>query len=129
MGAIISVDNNNVSSSDNTGNFSFYYTNKKQSNKVKLQVMYLGYESYSDSILITNRSEINLSIKLKTNKTQLDQVIVSAGRYEQSVKKVTVSTEVIKPYLIENRITTNMDKLVDQIPSVNVVDGQVSIRS
>jgi iron complex outermembrane receptor protein len=91
--------------------------------------MYLGYETYSDSILVANRDEIKLNIELKTSKTELDQVIVSAGRYEQSVKKVTVSTEVIKPYLIENRVTTDMDKLVDQIPSVNVVDGQVSIRS
>ena len=129
MGAIISIDNNNVSSTDNTGSFSFYYSPNKQVEKVKLQVMYLGYDTYSDSILISNRNGLNLNIKLKTSKTQLDQVIVSAGRYEQSVKKVTVSTEVIKPYLIENRITTNMDKLIDQIPSVNVVDGQVSIRS
>jgi iron complex outermembrane receptor protein len=129
MGAIISIDNNNVSATDNTGSFSFYYSPNKQVEKVKLQVMYLGYDTYSDSLLIGNRSGLNLNIKLKTGKTQLDQVIVSAGRYEQSVKKVTVSTEVIKPYLIENRITTNMDKLVDQIPSVNVVDGQVSIRS
>ncbi len=129
MGAIISIDNNNVSATDNTGSFSFYYSPNKQVEKVKLQVMYLGYDTYSDSILISNRNGLNLNIKLKTSKTQLDQVIVSAGRYEQSVKKVTVSTEVIKPYLIENRITTNMDKLIDQIPSVNVVDGQVSIRS
>ncbi len=129
IGAIISIDNNIISSTDNRGNFSLNYKLNKQINKLKLQVMYLGYDTHSDSILITNRSEIELSIKLKTSKNQLDQLIVSAGRYEQSVKKVTVSTEVIKPYLIENRITTNMDKLVDQIPSVNVVDGQVSIRS
>ena len=129
IGAIISINNNNVSSTDNVGNFSIFHTSNKQIIKVKIQVMYLGYENYSDSILIANRDEIILNIKVKASKNQLDQVIVSAGRYEQSVKKVTVSTEVIKPYLIENRITTNMDKLVDQIPSVNVVDGQVSIRS
>ena len=80
MGAIISIDNNNVSSTDNTGSFSFYYTPNKQINKVKFQVIYLGYDNYSDSILISNRSEINLNIKLKTSKTQLDQVIVSAGK-------------------------------------------------
>src|SRR5262249_5584006 len=65
---------------------------------------------------------------LKESVNQLNQVVVSASRHEQSVKKLTVSTELIKPYLVENKITTNMDKLVEQIPSVNVVDGQVNIR-
>jgi outer membrane cobalamin receptor len=65
-----------------------------------------------------------------TNKNNLlNQTIVTAGRYEQSVKRMMVSTEIIKPYLIKNRNTTMMDKLLDNIPSVHVTDGQVNIRN
>ena len=42
---------------------------------------------------------------------------------------MVVSTEVIQPYLIRNRNTTMMDKLLDNIPSVHVTDGQVNIRN
>jgi iron complex outermembrane receptor protein len=65
-----------------------------------------------------------------TNKNNLlNQTVVTAGRYEQSVKRMMVSTELIKPYLIRNRNTTMMDKLLDNIPSVHVTDGQVNIRN
>lgn len=61
--------------------------------------------------------------------TLLNQVVVTAGRYEQSVKRMMVSTEIIKPYLIMGRNTTLMDRLLDQIPSVHVTDGQINIRN
>ncbi len=65
-----------------------------------------------------------------TNKNNLlNQTVVTAGRYEQSVKRMMVGTEIIKPYLIRNRNTTMMDKLLDNIPSVHVTDGQVNIRN
>lgn len=71
----------------------------------------------------------SLTVFLLPSNQLLNQIVVTAGRYEQSVKRSTVSTEVIKPYLIQNRLTTNMDKLLDQIPSVSVVDGQINIRN
>jgi iron complex outermembrane receptor protein len=65
-----------------------------------------------------------------TNKNNLlNQTVVTAGRYEQSIKRMMVGTELIKPYLIRNRNTTMMDKLLDNIPSVHVTDGQVNIRN
>ena len=36
--------------------------------------------------------------------------------------------EVIKPSLIENKNTTNIQTAVDQIPGVNITDGQANIR-
>jgi hypothetical protein len=66
---------------------------------------------------------------LNPSENILTQTLVTASRYEQSVKRMMVSTEIIKPYLIQGKNTTMMDKLLDQVPSVNVVDGQVNIRS
>jgi iron complex outermembrane receptor protein len=70
-----------------------------------------------------------LLILLTPSDHLLNQMVVTAGRYEQSLNRMVVSTEIIQPYLIQNRNTTMMDKLLDQIPSVNIIDGQINIRS
>ena len=36
--------------------------------------------------------------------------------------------EVMKPSLIENKNTTNIETAIDQVPGVNITDGQANIR-
>ncbi|MBC7382613.1 MAG: TonB-dependent receptor [Bacteroidia bacterium] len=93
-----------------------------------LAASFIGYLDYRLTLNNINITE-PITILMQSNNQLLNQVVVSAGRYEQSVKRTTVSTEVIRPYLIQNRLTTNMDKLLDQVPSVSVVDGQINIRN
>ena len=50
------------------------------------------------------------------------------GKYEQKIEEITVSMEVIKPSLIENKNTTNIQTAMDQVPGVNITDGQANIR-
>lgn len=57
-----------------------------------------------------------------------DQVVVTAGRSEQNLKTVTVSMELLKPYILESRNNVTLDDAIDQIPSVSFVDGQANIR-
>jgi iron complex outermembrane receptor protein len=59
----------------------------------------------------------------------LDEVVISAGRYEQKLSDVTVSMEIIKPSLVENKSTVSLDQIVNQVPGINVSDGQASIRA
>ncbi len=70
-----------------------------------------------------------LIIMMQPSLNQLDAAVISGNRSEVALKKQTVSTDIIKPYIIENRITANMENLVQQLPSVNVIDGQLNIRS
>lgn len=81
------------------------------------------------SILLMADFSVNGQDTLSNKNNLLNQTIVTAGRYEQSIKRMMVSTELIRPYLIRNRNTTMMDKLLDNIPSVHVTDGQVNIRN
>jgi iron complex outermembrane receptor protein len=60
--------------------------------------------------------------------TQLNQVVISAGRYEQRLSEVTISMEIIKPALVQNTNTTNLETAVDQVPGVSMIDGQANIR-
>lgn len=93
-----------------------------------LHVTFIGYQDYSQAIS-HNSKQAYITILLKPSETLLNQTVISAGRFEQSVKRMVVSTELIQPYLIQNRNTTMMDKLLDQVPSVSVIDGQINIRN
>jgi iron complex outermembrane receptor protein len=89
-------------------------------------VSYVGY--LSKNIAASAPDESFSSIRLSPSTRQLDQVLVTAGRGNQEVKRLSVSTEIIKPYLIENKGTVNMERLMDQVPGVNIMDGQANIR-
>ena len=92
-----------------------------------IAIKYIGYQNYSDTISAAELKTIR-EIKLNKSSRQLDGVIISAGRYEQNISRVPVSIEIIKPALIENKNTVNLETIIDQVPGVNVIDGQVSIR-
>mgnify|MGYP006083989029 FL=1 len=59
----------------------------------------------------------------------LDLVVVSAGRFEQKASEVTVSLEILKPALVENKATTSLETALEQTPGVSMVDGEPQIRS
>ena len=59
----------------------------------------------------------------------LGLVVVSAGRFEQDASEVTVSLEVLKPALVENKATTSLETALEQTPGVSMVDGEPQIRS
>jgi outer membrane cobalamin receptor len=93
-----------------------------------IEISFTGYQTKFVKISPENLNQ-PIVILLASAPTLLNQMVVTAGRFEQSVKRQLVSTEVIQPYLISNKNTTMMDDLLDQIPSVNIIDGQINIRS
>lgn len=82
-------------------------------------------------ITLKHKYEGNLKyeIMLEQGIINLEEVFVSASKDEQSVKNTSVSVEVIKPYIINNKIPSTAENTVDQIPGVMAVNGQVVIRS
>ena len=58
----------------------------------------------------------------------MDNIVISAGKFEQKLEEVTVSMDVIKPSLIENKNSTDLEVLMNQSPGVQVIDGQANIR-
>ncbi|MCH2229356.1 MAG: TonB-dependent receptor [Crocinitomicaceae bacterium] len=55
-------------------------------------------------------------------------VVVSAGRRDQEIEDVSISMEILKPELIDNKGIVDLEQAVDQSPGVYAMDGQVSIR-
>jgi outer membrane cobalamin receptor len=123
FGAIVILDSKNAGATDIEGQFLI----KTTPGKHNLEVNMIGLSNYKQSIELGNDTLL-LEIELLPGKALLDEVVVSAGRYEQKLSEVTVSMDVIKPTLAENKNTTSLDILMNQVPGVTVSDGQISIR-
>jgi outer membrane receptor protein involved in Fe transport len=68
------------------------------------------------------------TILLKPSTKELSTVVIAVGRRRQKAEEVSVSMEVLKPTLIDNKGITDLEQAVDQTPGVYAMDGQVSIR-
>ena len=78
--------------------------------------------------LNSSGNETILNIRLYPSNTSLDEVVVTASKFEQKIAEVTTSIEILKPKLIEASGNLNMQTAVEQVSGVNVIKGQVNIR-
>ena len=90
---------------------------------------YIGYETYQQAVELAAGETLRLNIDLKETAILGETVVVSAGKFEQSLGEVTVSMEVLKPNLIENRNTADLTDVMQQTPGVIIVDSEPQIRS
>lgn len=124
-GAVITLNKSHYTISDFEGNYKI----KIPAGQYTIECSYVGYNTYTSTIDIAeNTDSLNYNIQLDKNKTLLDEVVVAAGKYEQNITDITVSMDVLKPSLIENKNTTQLDQIMNQVPGVNVYDSQISIR-
>ncbi|MBL6962476.1 MAG: TonB-dependent receptor [Bacteroidetes bacterium] len=93
-----------------------------------LYFSYIGYEKISKEITVVKNKLIRLDVELQIQSRLLDEVVVSAGKFEQKISDVTVSMVVVKPQAIQNNNATTLESVVQKIPGVMVVDKQISIR-
>lgn len=88
----------------------------------------VGYQEQSRMISVKQNDTLQEQVELQPDSKQLNIVVISAGRYEQNLNEVTVSMEVLKPALIENKGIQTIENAIEQVPGVNVIDGQANIR-
>jgi outer membrane cobalamin receptor len=103
------------------------YKLRLEAGKYTVSYLFVGYKAETKTIEVKENDSLIIDIALK-DQSALDEVVVSAGRYEQKLGEVTISMEVLKPSLIENKNTTQLDVIMNQVPGVTVSDGQASIR-
>ncbi|MBT5699583.1 MAG: TonB-dependent receptor [Flavobacteriales bacterium] len=120
IGVNVILSNTNGTTTNIEGEFSLIL----KENEKTITFKYIGYESIVKNI--DGKSEFN--IKLKTAIQQIGTVVISAGKFEQKIEEITVSMEVISPSLIENKNTTDIQTAMEQVPGVNITDGQANIR-
>ena len=120
IGVNVILSNTNGTTTNINGEFSLEITE----NEKTITFKYIGYETVIKEI--SGQTEWN--IKMKSASQQIGTVVISAGKFEQKIEEITVSMEVISSSLIENKNTTNIETAMEQVPGVNITDGQANIR-
>lgn len=88
----------------------------------------IGYEKIRKENIVIKDQSINLDIVLTKEVIETEEVIVTAGKYEQKKSDLTVSSEVIHSEEFENRNFSNLEDAIRFVPGVTMTDDQVSIR-
>jgi len=120
IGVNVILSNTNGTTTNLDGEFTL---NLKENEKT-ITFKYIGYETIVKNI----EGKTNFNIRMKSATQQIGTVVISAGKFEQKIEEITVSMEVISPSLIENKNTTNIQTAMEQVPGVNITDGQANIR-
>lgn len=87
-----------------------------------------GYEDVNLPVLIDAHSTTERNVYMKTSAILLNEVVVSAGRFEQKLSEITVSMDVLKKADIERHAVTDLSDALRTIPGVDINDRQPSIR-
>jgi outer membrane cobalamin receptor len=89
---------------------------------------FLGLKSDTFSVYIAENQITNKEVFLKQDGKTLETVVVSSGKFEQKLEELTVSMEVLKPSLIENKNTTSIETALEQVPGLTIIDNDPQIR-
>jgi iron complex outermembrane receptor protein len=59
---------------------------------------------------------------------EIEGVEVRVGKFDKPIEEQTVSMQIIKPQIIENKNTRSIETALDQTPGLNILDGEPQIR-
>ena len=124
IGATIVLDSTNGEISDADGAFLI----KATPGKHILDFNYVGYKPKRFVVDLTPNDTTYLNVGMETEIQMLDEVVVSAGKYEQKISDVIVSMDIIKADKIATNITSTLETVINQTPGIDVLDGQPRIR-
>ena len=124
IGANVLMNNGAGAATDINGKYSF----QVDPGEYKVTYKYIGYKTITKNITLTAGETMVINLTLNPIANQLDDVVVSASKYEQKLGEVPVSMAVIKPALIENKAIRDAEAIIEQVPGVQVNENQISIR-
>jgi iron complex outermembrane receptor protein len=89
----------------------------------------IEYEKYSKNITITDKDKvIVVDVVLKPAVHSLDAVTVSSAKFDQKTEESVNTVDILKPKLIESKSSETLDKIVEQVPGVAIVDNEPQFR-
>jgi len=110
--------------SDIDGNYSMVLDTGQH----RLVCSFVGYEVDTFVVKISADAITEKNIALKNAGKILETVVVSSGKFDQKIEELTVSMEVIKPQLINNKNTTSIETALEQVPGLTIIDNDPQIR-
>lgn len=122
---VLASDKGVGSSTDIEGKFSFTLPEGKH----WVVCSFTGMKADSLEVIIKAGETTTQNFVLGMNSEQLSTVVVSAGKFEQKLEELTVTMNVLKPALIDNRNSTNITSALEQTPGLTIMDEEPQIRS
>ncbi|MCR9172883.1 MAG: TonB-dependent receptor [bacterium] len=99
---------------------------------VRVVCRYTGMVTDTIDLTIIKGNTLTRDIVLKPfvdpDVKELDDVTVRVGKFDKPFEDQTVSMEILKPELIENKNTRSIETALDQTPGLNILDGEPQIR-
>jgi len=89
----------------------------------------IGYTDKRIPLHVEAGGQQTVTVGMTASAAQLDQVVVSAGKFEQRVGEVTQSLSVLPPNIVKDKNITSLEDALVQVPGVVVVDNEPQIRS
>ncbi len=89
---------------------------------------FTGMQSDTLTLTIKEGQVTTFSVEMSDAAQELGLTVVSAGKFEQNYGEVTVSMEVIKPELVENKNTKSIQTALEQAPGLVILDSEPQIR-
>lgn len=109
---------------DSTGHFEL----KVQPGDVTIIFSYTGMQPDTQQLKIKAGEVKNLDVVLGGGPTELVTIVIGENKVGTKVQKLTGSTDVLKPRLLESSNITNVQGAIMKVPGVTILDGQMSIR-
>lgn len=91
-------------------------------------VSFVGMESELFSLTLGPGETQEQDFSLFPLWQELEEVEVKVSKFEKPIEEITISMQVIKPVLIENKSTRNITTVLDLTPGLNVMDNEPQIR-
>ncbi len=124
VGVNIVVDQTKGVATDEKG----FYSLDLEPGEYTFEYKFIGFASQKRKVRIKSNDHLTINIKMEEESKILNEVVVSAGKFEQKLSDVTVSMDIIKATMIENTNTLSIETAIQQVPGVMVMEDQVSIR-
>ena len=70
-----------------------------------------------------------ITLVLQPKSVFMEEFVISTTKALSRLSRSSVSVSLLKPYLINNKITSDIGNVLEQIPGVTISDGQVNIRN
>ena len=106
------------------GEFSF----SVPSGNLRFVVSFVGMKNDTIKVQIRPNEVKNIEVNMIPLEEVLNELIVTAGKFNHKIEDLTISMEVIQPELIQNKNTRSVESVLDQTPGLNILDGEPQIR-
>ncbi len=91
-------------------------------------ISFMGMETEYFTLTLESGDIFEKDFQLLPSWQDLEEVEVRVSKFEKPIEEITISMQVIKPILIENKSTRNITSVLDLTPGLNIMDNEPQIR-